>query len=176
MNAPGGSTAVIHPRNIARAASTSGRSRRCLVLQSDGLESLPTVEAEEPAPRTLLLRVRGELDMANVAELHTVLDDELGEGEFSWIVVDLSRVTLVDTAALRTLQDLRRRCRLQNMQLVLVGTANPAVHRPLRLTGLLPLFDTRPTVQAALRGHTSSSPGTAARLRVGQLASRIDAR
>jgi anti-anti-sigma factor len=144
------------------------RTRRFLVIQSGGLESLPTVEAEEAAPRTLLLRVRGELDTAHVMELRTVLDDELGEGGFSRIVVDLSRVTLVDTAALRALQDLRRRCRSQNMQLVLVGTANPAVHRPLRITGLLPLFDTRPTVQAALRGRTSSSVGIAdARPRVG---------
>lgn len=131
------------------------------MIQSDGLEPLPTVEAEEPAPRTLLLRVRGELDTAHVMELRTVLDDELGEGEFSRVVVDLSRVVLLDTAALRTLHDLRRRCRSQNMQLVLVGTANPTVHRPLRIIGLLPLFDTRPTVQAALRGHTSSSAGIA---------------
>jgi anti-anti-sigma factor len=146
------------------------------MILSDGLEPLPTVEAEEPAPRTLLLRVRGELDTAHVMELRTVLDDELGEGEFSRIVVDLSRVVLLDTAALRTLHDLRRRCRSQNMQLVLVGTANPAVHRPLRITGLLPLFDTRPTVQAALRGHTSAAPRSAERLRVGDLSSRIDAR
>jgi hypothetical protein len=38
---------------------------------------------------------------------------------------------------------------------LLVGTANPAVHRYLYLSGLLPLVDARPTVEAALRVRPS---------------------
>jgi anti-anti-sigma factor len=119
------------------------------------LESLPAVEAEEPAPRTLLLRVRGELDEAGGIKLGTVLDEELADHGFSRILLDLSRVTLLATAGLSVLQRVRRLCRAQGMHLLLVGTAHPAVHRPLRVTGLLPLFDTRPTVQAALCGPDS---------------------
>ena len=119
----------------------------------DDLETLPTVEAEEPAPRTLLLRLRGDLDTAGAARLTAALDDELAHGGFSRILVDLSRVTLLATAALTVLQQLRRRCRTQQMHLVLVGAGHPAVHRPLRIAGLLPLFDIRPTLQAALHGN-----------------------
>jgi len=119
----------------------------------DDLETLPTVEAEEPAPRTLLLRLRGDLDAAAADQMTSVLDEELSHGGFSRILVDLSRVTLLSTAASTVLQQLRRRCRTQQMHLVLVGAGRPAVHRPLRIAGLLPLFDIRPTLQSALAGH-----------------------
>jgi anti-anti-sigma factor len=119
----------------------------------DDLDPLPTIEAEEPAPRTLLLRLRGELDEPATTQLNIVIDDELRNVECRRILVDLSRVTLLSSAGLRALQQLRRRCRVHKMHLVLIGTSRPAVHRPLRITGLLALFDTRPTVQAALHGH-----------------------
>jgi anti-anti-sigma factor len=115
-------------------------------------DALPAVEAEEPAPRTALLRVRGDFDEITAGLFAGVVDDEVGGGGISRILVDLSRVTLLTSAALRALQQLRRRCRVQDMHLVLVGTAHPAVHRPLLTSGLLPLFDTRLNLQAALRG------------------------
>lgn len=124
---------------------------------SDDVETLPTVEAEEPAPRTLLLRVRGDLDAVAGDQLATTVDEELVGDGFSRIIVDLSRVTLLATAALTVLQQLRWRCRTQRMHLVLVGTGRPEVHRPLRHSGLLPLFDTRPTLQAALQGRGSGA-------------------
>lgn len=126
----------------------------------DDLEALCAVEAEEVAPQTLLVRVRGELDETVSAELATVVDEELREDSFARILVDLSRVTLLGSAALHALQQLRRRCRVQNIRLVLIGAGHPAVHRPLRITGLLPLFDTRPTVHAALHSPAGST-GTA---------------
>lgn len=129
----------------------------------DDLETLPTVEAEELAPRTLLVRLRGDLDASGVARLTAVLDDELADGGFSRILVDLSRVTLLATAALTVLQQLRRRCRTQQLHLVLIGAGRPAVHRPLHIAGLLPLFDIRPTLQAALQGHSSHARRSARR-------------
>jgi anti-anti-sigma factor len=120
----------------------------------DDLDPLPAVEIEEPAPCTLLVRIRGDLDADATARLRTELDRELAETAempVRVVLVDLSRVTLCGSAALNLLLELRRRFRLENRHLVLVGTARPAVHRPMRLAGLLPLFDTRITVQAALR-------------------------
>lgn len=119
----------------------------------DDLDMLPTVEAEEAAPRTLLVRLRGELDAAGADRLSAVLDDELAHGGFSRILVDLTRVTLLATATLTVLGTLRRRCRTQNMHLVLIGAGRPPVHRPLHTAGLLPLFDIRPTLQSALQGR-----------------------
>jgi anti-anti-sigma factor len=130
------------------------------LIPADDFEPLPAVEAEEPAPGTLLVRVRGEVDEAVVARMSDVLDEELDE-PFCRVLVDLSRVALLSSAGLRFLQQLRRRCRAQKAHLVLVGAAHPPVHRPLRVTGLLPLFDIRPTVQAALYGHAGSLEETA---------------
>jgi anti-sigma B factor antagonist len=116
----------------------------------DDLDPLPPIEIEEVAPRTLLVRVRGDLDADLIGELRAALDRETAELPAHLLLLDLSRVTLLGSAALRLLLELHRRCRLDDRHLVLVGAARPAVHRPLRLSGLLPLFDTRLTVQAAL--------------------------
>ena len=123
---------------------------------------LDTVEVEEPAPRTVLVRVRGALDEEWTARRRVVLDDTLAGTTVSRLVLDLTGVTLLASPALDLLRRLRRRCRVDDRHLVLVGTGHPAVHRPLRISGLLPLFDTRPTVQSVLRGargHAMSSAG-----------------
>ena len=122
------------------------------MISPDDGELLPIVEAEEPAPGTLLLRVRGTFDAATGIALNMVLDDELDGLVFSRVLLDLSRVAVLISEALPVLHDLRRRCRVAGLRLVLIGAARPAVHRHLRMSGLLTLFDTRPTVQAALHG------------------------
>jgi anti-anti-sigma factor len=122
------------------------------LIPADEFDPLPAVEAEEPAPGTLLVRLRGEVDEAVAGRMGVVLDEEL-DGSFCRVLVDLSRVALLSSAGLRSLQQLRRRCRAHRAHLVLVGAANPPVHRALRVSGLLPLFDIRPTMQAALYGH-----------------------
>jgi anti-anti-sigma factor len=131
-------------------------------VSRDDAEPLPIVEAEEPAPGTLLLRVRGAFDAATGIALNTVLDDELDGRAFSRLLLDLSRVTVMTPEALSVLHELRRRCRVEGICLVLVGAGRPAVHRQLRMSGLLALFDTRPTVQAALHGASAfhrAAPG-----------------
>jgi len=113
------------------------------------------VEVEEPAPRTLLLRVRGKLDDAACLDLTRILDERLAGPDLSRVLVDLISVITLTGAGVRTLHRLHRDCRVKGLHLVLVGTANPAVHRLLYLSGLLPLVDARPTVQAALRVRAS---------------------
>jgi anti-anti-sigma factor len=115
------------------------------------------VEVEEPAPYTLLVKVRGDLDDPTLALLRTTLDEELGTARFARVVLDLSRVTLLPSPSVDLLRRLRRRCQTDGGHLVLVGTGHPAVHRPLRISGLLPLFDTRPTLQSVLMGRSASA-------------------
>ena len=114
----------------------------------DGI--LRPIEVEEPAPRTLLVTVGGDLDGSTLTLLRLTLDEKLGDPRFARVVLDLSRVTSLPAPAVDLLRRLRRRCRVAHGHLVLVGTGHPAVHRPLRISGLLPLFDTRPTVGSAL--------------------------
>ena len=130
----------------------------------DDFWPLPAVEAEEPAPRTLLVRVRGTFDEAVGIELNAVLDEELDECGASRILLDLSRVTLLTPEALPVLRQLRQRCRVEKRHLVLVGAGHPPVHRPLRTSGELALFDIRANVQAALSGQAGSGRGPAGRL------------
>jgi anti-anti-sigma factor len=94
--------------------------------------------------------VRGDLDTEATVRLRAVLDRELAAMPVHVLLVDLGRVTLLGSAAMGLLLELHRRSRVENRHLVLVATGCPAVHRPLRISGLLPLFDTRPTVQSAL--------------------------
>jgi anti-anti-sigma factor len=96
--------------------------------------------------------VRGELDEAASSELTRILDNRLGAPGVSRVLVDLIGVATLTSAGVCVLHRLHRDCRVRDLHLVLVGTANPAVHRLLYLSGLLPLVDARPTVQAALRG------------------------
>ena len=130
------------------------------MIEFDGEEFFPLIEVEEPAPRTLLVTVRGALDEPATTTLRNVLDAELTSARFSRVVLDLGRVTLLGSPGLDLLRRLRRRCRVDGGHLVLVGAGHPAVHRPLRISGLLPLFDTRPTVRSVLQGN-----GEAHRLR-----------
>ena len=109
---------------------------------------------DEPAGWLLVVRLRGELDIATVPPLRTVLDRRLRLSRPCRLVLDLTKVTLLSSAALRLLVELHRSARIHDQHLILTGTANPVVHRPLRMSGLLALFDTRPTVEYALTGSS----------------------
>jgi anti-anti-sigma factor len=126
------------------------------VAERKSAESCFTLEVEELAPGTLLLRLGGRLDASAADSLEDALSQRLVESRLRRIVVDLSEVALLAPSALRLFLRLRRRCRVEARHLVLVGVSQPTVNRPLRLSGLLPLFDIRPTVEAALRGPVSS--------------------
>ena len=101
--------------------------------------------------------------MTESDETPNLIEVELTVGSVSRLVLDLSRVTLLPSPALDLLRRLRRRCRVDDRHLVLVGTGHPAVHRPLRISGLLPLFDTRPTVASVLPGTHAPVRRAAAR-------------
>jgi anti-anti-sigma factor len=158
MAKPRGTTGRAGSRLRTVAGSTvRGRPRAApgRTIQSCDDGPPPAVEVEEPAPRTLLLRVRGTFDEAADLEMTRIVDDRLGAPGVSRVVIDLAGVTSLTSAGVSTLHRLHRACRVTGVHLVLVGTANPAAHRYLYLTGLLPLVDARPTVQAALQVQPS---------------------
>ncbi|MGI9002792.1 MAG: STAS domain-containing protein [Pseudonocardia sp.] len=126
--------------------STNGRG--------DGLPGFDVV-VEEPVPWMLLVRVRGALDATTVLKLREIVDGRLTWSRPCRLVIELSDVTLLSSAGLDFLRHLHRRSRAEDVHLMLVGAGNRAVHRPLRLTGLLALFDTRPTVAHALVGSAA---------------------
>jgi anti-anti-sigma factor len=153
MAKPPGATGRPGPRLRAVAGSTGGGPGRSVRSSDDGPP--PAVDVEEPAPRTVLLRLRGTFDEAAALEVTRILDDRLRGSGMTEVVIDLVGVTTLASAGVSSLHRLHRLCRTTGLHLVLVGTANPAVHRYLYLSGLLPLVDARPTVEAALRVRRS---------------------
>jgi anti-anti-sigma factor len=108
------------------------------------------VEVDSPVPWVVVARVSGDMDESLAARLVSEVEAELARRRPCRLVLDLGGVTGLSQGALGGLRRLHRRCRTDDVRLVLVGAAHPAVHRPLRLSGLLTLFETLPTVEHAL--------------------------
>lgn len=108
-----------------------------------------------PAPGLLVVEMAGELDSLTAATLRDYLHEQLR----TWpahLVVDLAAVTFMGSAALAILLQ----CSAQlprGSTLHLTGTVRRAVHRPLKATGLLPLFNTYLTLVDALTHIAATS-------------------
>ena len=114
------------------------------------------VRFDQPAEWILVVRVLGELDGVTVPPLRRALDAQRRRTRPCRLVLDLAGVSLLSSAALTLLLELHHDTRDKDQHLILAGTGHRAVHRPLRVTGLLALFDTCPAVENALRGATVS--------------------
>jgi len=105
------------------------------------------------APRTCIVRLAGDVDIAVVPELQIGLQDALGGGCENF-VLDLADVTYADSSALGLLVWLDRRMLPQHGRLVLAG-ANHDVARILEISGLVnvaPSIATADDVSSALGG------------------------
>ena len=101
-----------------------------------------TIEVAATGP-TVVVMVRGELDIASTCSLTTQLRDAAGHGRD--VVVDLSQVTFIDSTALRTLIAAHRVLEDAGHRLVLADPS-AVVTRVLTLSGLVSLLHlhTRP--------------------------------
>jgi anti-anti-sigma factor len=112
---------------------------------------LLSVVIAEPAPRVIVVHVRGELDMSTAPELDHVLD--------SLLVGQLPRRLVLDLTELRFLgsHGVAALIRLHNQTATAAGPGvlrlaglRPAVIRVLTLTAALALFDLHDNVEDAL--------------------------
>jgi anti-anti-sigma factor len=92
-----------------------------------------------------VLRLEGELDLAAAPELRRRFDEAGGA-----VVVDLERVTFIDSAVLKELLRARVEMAERGARLVLAGVSAP-VRRLLDLTRTSELFEHAPDVDAALK-------------------------
>jgi len=102
----------------------------------------------EKRGNVLIVAPEGELDVSNVPELQNLLDSHIQKGEIQ-IIIDLQKVTYMDSSALGVLVNTLKQVRRKNGNLKvsnLVGN----VDRIFRLTRLIHFFDTYPSRQAAL--------------------------
>lgn len=107
------------------------------------------VSVSNPADRTVLVTVGGEVDMLTSPQLRDVLLGELRSDDVDLVVVALDAVTFLGTSGLATLIEVREAAHAAGVELRLACTGR-RVLRPLSIAGLLPMFDIHDTVEEAL--------------------------
>ena len=112
-----------------------------------------------PVPAVSVVAVAGDLDAATVP----FMDDRIREvlaGDPVWLVIDLEQVEFLGSSGLAALA--RYSSYLGSMEppsrLLLTGATRRVVYRPLELTGLIPLFDSHPTLREALAALVDEPP------------------
>jgi anti-sigma B factor antagonist len=99
-----------------------------------------TLAIEGPTARVSL---RGEIDLANVAQVDACVTEALGAAGVGDIVIDLTQCTYLDSSGLRALVRSYANARRDDCELAIVG-ATGIVRRVIELTKLdaeLPLRD-----------------------------------
>lgn len=95
----------------------------------------------------MVVRLAGELDLYNAHEVREVLLDESGKAP-ERLVVELSRVTFVDSTALGVL--IEARAKLPNKRAFLVASPRQETRRALEVSGLDRHFGVYDSVDEAL--------------------------
>jgi anti-sigma B factor antagonist len=113
--------------------------------ESDGLRR-PPVDGVDRQNGDVVVRLAGEIDLYNAAEVGSTLEEIVGSDP-ARIVVDLGEVDFVDSTALGTLIEARKQ--LSNGRFVLAAPGLN-VRRALEVAGLLEHFDVHESVDAAL--------------------------
>lgn len=114
-------------------------------------DDLLTIAIDEPAPRVLVARVSGELDMSSAPDLVHVLGPLLDEPFPPRLVLDLTHLRFLGLRGVTALIELHERTAAGDGRgpLRLAGL-HPAVARALKLTGTLAMFDLHDSVASAM--------------------------
>lgn len=112
----------------------------------DGLREPPVAGVDRDGD-AVVVRLAGELDLYNANEVREVLLDESGKGP-ERLVVELSRVTFVDSTALGVL--IEARAKLPNRRGFLVAGLQFETRRALQVSGLDRHFGVYDSVDDAL--------------------------
>jgi anti-sigma B factor antagonist len=105
-------------------------------------------------------RVRGEIDMSNVAELSLTLQNAVGQAA-AGMVIDFSTTDYLDSAGLQFIFDLGKRLRDRGQRLYLVvppGSAVGGVLDIVNVESLAPRFETLGQAVERLAAHAADVP------------------
>jgi anti-sigma B factor antagonist len=112
-----------------------------------------SILSEEPVPGTILLRVGGEVDMLSSPTLRDSIASALS-GAHQRLIVDLDHVEFLGTSGLAALVEARASAEQSNTELWL-ACSRRQVLRPLRIAGLIQLFQVAGSAAGALAGTAS---------------------
>lgn len=104
--------------------------------------------------------VRGEIDLSNVAELSTALQNSVAQ-ESAGMVVDFTDTSYLDSAGIQFIFDLGKRLRDRGQKLYLVVPPDSAVAAVLEIVGVDVLAPRCPSLDGALerlRAHAADVP------------------
>jgi anti-sigma B factor antagonist len=104
--------------------------------------------SEETRDGHSILSVVGELDVATAPELRTHLEETVDRVSAGTVVVDLVKVTFIDSTALGVLISALKRSQSEGGELRLV-IAEPRILKIFEITGLTELFSIFPTLAQA---------------------------
>jgi anti-anti-sigma factor len=105
----------------------------------------------ETAGNVVVGRVVGEIESVNAEEMSTALAGRL-TSDRAGLVIDLSRVTYLDSAGIELLFDLARRLRTHRQRLRLVVPVDSPMRRVLELCDIDRAAPIDATVESALDG------------------------
>jgi anti-anti-sigma factor len=83
---------------------------------------------------TLVVRLRGEIDLSNAAVIKRTIGDAISNQELK-VVIDLEHVDYLDSAGIGVLFELWRRLSAHEQRLVLVIPTGSPVRRSLEVSG-----------------------------------------
>jgi anti-anti-sigma factor len=109
----------------------------------------------DAANGVVVARLEGELDLSNVRSLGEAIQRGLSN-DARVLVVDLTGVTYLDSAAIHLLFRLHTRLHERAQRLWVVVAADAPVGATLGLAGVLTTIPTAPSVEAALRAAGGS--------------------
>lgn len=89
---------------------------------------------------TLLVRLGGDLDLAIADKLRVALDNQLTQKPVKNLILNLARVTFVDSSGLGVILGRYKRLIQTGGKVFLVG-AQPQVRRVLELSGILQIME-----------------------------------
>jgi anti-sigma B factor antagonist len=111
------------------------------------------------ATQTAVIALEGDYDLARADELRDTLSPLINEGRP--MIVDLTRVTLVDSLSIGVLINAHQRCEFRGIPFGLVASPIPqdAVRHALRLAGVLATMPVFSSVEEARRLLPPPGPG-----------------
>jgi anti-sigma B factor antagonist len=120
--------------------------------------SAPEIDRQPVDPRTTVLALAGDLDLASAPELKRTLHDLLGSGR-TRLVLDLGCVAFMDSTALGVMVGIHRR--LSEDERLAVAEPGPAVSRLFEVSGLTNSFRVFATREAAVSYVTQDTASPA---------------
>ena len=145
-----------------RASAARGARREMLSKADTQDSSLATtvpfaIERRPLDPRTSLISVAGDLDLAGAPRLKWMLVDALGEGH-SHLILDLSQATFMDSTALGVLVGVNRS--LESGAALAIVCARANLLKIFELSGMDGAFAISSTIEQALAQLEQADAGT----------------